>query len=260
MHISASEINWHYTIKGQGDPLLFLHGGLDTFANYEILLTELAENFRVIAVDRRGHGKTADTKAPFEYNSMAEELISFTQALDLPPFHIVGFSDGANLALHMASRMKDNVKSVIAISGNYSGVLGMSDNWIETVGALSADFVREHMPEVAEQYAELNPPPDFENFICKTQALWREDCVIEEDRLKKLQAPILIVGGDRDIVLPEQFLDMKKLIPNASLLLLPYCGHFVYQDFAWSKTSSSTVHLFKDFLMTHFDTHNTDFF
>lgn len=260
MHISAAGIDWNYTITGQGDPLLFLHGGLDTFANYETLLANLAKKFRVIAVDRRGHGKTADTTSPFDYNLMAEELISFTQALDLPPFHIVGFSDGANLGLHMASRLADNVKSVIAISGNYLGVVGMSDNWLATVEALSADYIREHMPEVAEQYAELSPAPDFENFVCKTQTLWRKECVIDEDRLINLQTPVLLVGGDRDIVLPEQFEQMKKLIPNASLLILPFCGHFVFQDFAWSNTSASTLPMFKDFLLTRFDTHNTDFF
>lgn len=259
MQISSAGINWYYTIEGQGDPLLFLHGGLDTCANYEILLADLAEKFRVIAVDRRGHGKTADTDAPFEYSIMAEELISFTQALDLSSFHIVGFSDGANVGLHMASRLGNKVKSVIAISGNYLGVLGMSDSWLETVEALSADFVREHMPEVAEQYAELNPSPDFENFINKTRALWKEPYVIDDSHLKGLQTPTLIVGGDRDIVLTEQFVNMKRLIPDASLLILPYCGHFVYQDFAWSTTTAASVRLFKDFLATRFASHNTDF-
>lgn len=260
MQISTDGINWFYTIKGQGEPLLFLHGGLDTCENYENLLAELAKDFRVIAVDRRGHGRTADTEAPFEYVLMAEELISFTQALDLPPFHIVGYSDGANLGLHMASRLPGTVMSLIVISGNYLGVSGMSQGWLETVEVLSADFVQEHMPEVVQQYAELNPAPMLESFICKTKELWSRDCVIDVQNLKALQTPTLVVGGDRDIVLPEQLVDMKKLIPDASLLMLPYCGHFVFQDFAWSNTAASAVDVFKDFLKTRFSAHNTDFF
>ena len=259
MQISTGEINWFYTTKGQGEPLLFLHGGLDTCENYEILLAELAKDFRVIAVDRRGHGRTADTDAPFEYALMAEELISFTQALDLPSFHIVGYSDGANLGLHMASRLPGRVKSLIAISGNYLGE-GMSDGWLETVGNLSADFVREHMPEVAQQYEELNPVPKFESFISKTKELWECMDIIKTERLQALQTPTLVVGGDRDIVLPEQLVDMKKLIPGASLLMLPYCGHFVFQDFAWSPTAASAVVMFKEFLTTRFSAHNADFF
>lgn len=260
MQISTAGINWYYTMEGQGEPLLFLHGGLDTCENYETLLAELAKDFRVIAVDRRGHGRTADTDAPFEYGLMAEELISFTQILDLPPFHIVGYSDGANLGLHMASRLPGKVKSLVAISGNYLGVSGMSQGWLETVEALSADFVQEHMPEVAQQYEELNPAPALESFINKTKKLWSRDCVIEVETLQVLQTPTLIVGGDRDIVLPEQLADMKKLIPNASLFMLPYCGHFVFQDFAWSNTAASAVDVFKDFLTTRFSGHNADFF
>ena len=260
MQISTAGIKWYYTIEGQGEPLLFLHGGLDTCENYETLRAELAKDFRVIAVDRRGHGRTADTDAPFEYALMAKELISFTQALDLPSFHIVGYSDGANLGLHMASRLPGKVKSLIAISGNYLGVSGMSQGWLETVEVLSADFVQEHMPEVAQQYADLNPAPVLESFINKTKELWSRDCVINVEILQTLQTPTLVVGGDRDIVLPEQLVDMKNLIPDASLLMLPYCGHFVFQDVAWGDTAASAVAVFKEFLTTRFSAHNADFF
>ncbi|MCB6543187.1 hypothetical protein LI168_13870, partial [Desulfovibrio desulfuricans] len=93
-----------------------------------------------------------------------------------------------------------------------------------------------------------------------TKELWSRDCVVEVEILQALQTPTLIVGGDRDIVLPEQLVDMKKLIPGASLLMLPYCGHFVFQDFAWSNTAASSVAVFKDFLTTRFSAHNADFF
>ena len=136
----------------------------------------------------------------------------------------------------------------------------MSQGWLETVEALSADFVQEHMPEVAQQYEELNPAPALESFISKTKELWSRDCVIGVETLQALQTPTLIVGGDRDIVLPEQLVDMKRLIPDASLLMLPYCGHFVFQDFAWSSTAASAVDMFKAFLTTRFSAHNADFF
>ena len=172
MQISTGEINWFYTTKGQGEPLLFLHGGLNTCENYETLLAELANGLpRYRCLTDAGTAEQRTRKRLFEYALMAEELISFTQALDLPPFHIVGYSDGANLGLHMASRLPGKAKSLIAISGNYLGVSGMSQGWLETVEALSADFVQEHMPEVVQQYAELNPAPMLESFINKTKEL-----------------------------------------------------------------------------------------
>lgn len=259
MRITAMEIDWFYTTQGQGEPLLFLHGGFDASANYETFLAELARDFRVTAVDRRGHGRTADTDAPFEYGLMADELAAFARALDLPPFHVVGYSDGANIGLHLAGRFPEAVKSCIAISGNHKGQTGMSGGWLEMVDALSVDFVREHMPQVLEQYAELNPSPAPEAFIAKTKALWSGESVICREALQALRVPTLIVGGDRDVVLPEQLAEMKALIPGASLLVLPYCGHFVFQDFAWSPTAAYAAHLFRDFLTTRFAGHNTDF-
>lgn len=252
-------INWFYTTQGRGEPVLFLHGGLDTCANYTKFLTELSDGFRVIAVDRRGHGRTADTDAPFDYDLMAQELVAFARKLNLVSFHVIGFSDGANIGLHMASGFPEMVKSLIAISGNYRGSSGMSRGCLEMFGALSVDFVQERMPQVLEQYTELSPNPAPETFIAKTKKLWSQESIINKEQLTMLQVPTLIVGGDRDMVLPEQFVEMKALIPNASLLLLPYCGHFVFQDFVWSSTAVSAVQLFKEFLTTRFADHNTDF-
>lgn len=259
MYISDSGINWFYTEEGQGEPVLFLHGGFDTCANYTSLLAELTDGFRVIAVDRRGHGKTADTDAPFDYALMTEELVSFARKLGLPSFHVIGYSDGANIGLHMASRFPEMVKSLIAISGNYKGTSGMSEGCLEMFNALSVDFVQEHMPEVLEQYTELNPHPTPESFIAKTKKLWRQEIAISREILAAIQVPTLLAGGDRDMVLPEQFLEMKAMIPDASLLMLPYCGHFVFQDFAWSSTAASAVLLFKEFMATRFSGHNKDF-
>lgn len=259
MHITSTGIHWFYTMEGQGESVLFLHGGFDACANYTNLLAELTDDFRVIAVDRRGHGRTADTDTPFDYGVMAEELLAFTRELKLPPFHIIGYSDGANIGLHMASRSPETVKSLISISGNYKRLSGMSEGWLEVIATLSVDLVREHMAEAAKQYAELNPNPALETFIAKTKALWSRESVIECERLRALRVPTLIVGGDRDIVLPEQLVEMRGLIPNASLLLLPYCGHFIFQDFAWSPTASSATQMFKNFLRTRFAEHNTDF-
>lgn len=259
MQMTTAGINLFYTMQGQGEPVLFLHGGLDTCANYTSLLAELADGFRVIAVDRRGHGRTEDTDAPFDYALMAEELAAFARGLDLPSFHVVGYSDGANIGLHMASRFPEMVKSLVAISGNYKGSSGMSDGCLAMFDALSVDFVQAHMPEVLLQYAELNPNPRPESFIAKTKTLWKQESVISPELLAGLQVPVLLAGGDRDMVLPEQLLAMKALIPEASLLMLPYCGHFVFQDFAWSSTAVSAVRLFKEFMSTRFAEHNTDF-
>ncbi|EHM5264040.1 alpha/beta hydrolase [Salmonella enterica] len=259
MRIVTEGINWYYTITGQGETVLFLHGGLDTCINYTRLLAELADGFRVIAVDRRGHGRTADTDAPFDYALMARELAVFLREMALPPVHIIGCSDGANIGLHMAGCFPEQVKSLIAVSGNYKGRSGMSDGCLALFDALSVAFVQENMPDILKQYSELNPAPVPETYISKTKHMWNQEIVISRECLAGIRVPVLIVGGDRDMVLPEQLLEMKTLIPDASLMVLPYSGHYILQDFAWSSTASSTVQLFREFMTTRFSEHNTIF-
>ncbi|EBZ7840147.1 alpha/beta hydrolase [Salmonella enterica subsp. enterica serovar Newport] len=259
MRLMTEGINWFYTLTGQGEPVLFLHGGLDTCVNYTHLLKELADGFSVIAVDRRGHGRTADTDAPFDCALMARELAAFLRELNLPPVHIIGCSDGANIGLYMAGCFPEQVKSLIAVSGNYKGRSCMSDGCLAMFDALSVEFVQETMPDILRQYSELNPAPTPESYIAKTKQMWNQEIVISRECLAGIRVPVLIVGGDRDMVLPEQLLEMKSLIPDASLLILPYSGHYIFQDFAWSSTTVSAVQLFREFITTRFSGNNAIF-
>lgn len=239
---------WFYSVEGQGDTVLFLHGGLDASANYTRLIADLAGSFRVVAVDRRGHGRSTDTDAPYDYALMAEEVYEFTRALGIEKFHIAGYSDGANLGFHLASDHPEAVKSLVAISGNYTGYANMSPQWLTMLPSLSEDFAREHMAKAVEQYTALNPRPDFSTFIAKTRAIWTEEIVIAPEKLAAIRAATLLICGDRDIMLPEQAIAMRALIPNASLLMLPDTGHTIFQDFAYKTPAVAAVPIIKEFI------------
>ncbi|MDR3074171.1 MAG: alpha/beta hydrolase [Deltaproteobacteria bacterium] len=241
MTIHVRGADWHYTLKGDGEPVLFLHGGLDAAVNHSRLTDGLAEHFRVVAVDRRGHGGSTDTDAPFDFSLMAEEVLEFTRKLALPPFHLVGYSDGANIGFHLASDHPEAVKSFVALSGNYKGLSGMSPKWLAMIPRLSPAYAREHMPQVMEQYAALNPAPDPESYILKTRDLWLQDTVVSVEKLAAIRAKTLLIAGDRDIVLPEQTLAMYALIPNAALMILPWCNHFIFPDFAWGLAAETAL-------------------
>src|SRR5689334_2571566 len=97
-----------YDVRGTGDEsVLLLHGGL---SNSDVLLegigVSLAGSRRVIAFDRRGHGRTADTPADFHYESMVDETIAVIEHLG-GPVHIVGWSDGGIVGLLLAIRRPD---------------------------------------------------------------------------------------------------------------------------------------------------------
>ena len=76
------------------------------------------KRFALAAFDRRGHGRTADTDAPFSYDDMADETIAFLELLERRVY-LVGHSDGANVALLVALRRPDLVHRVVLVGANY---------------------------------------------------------------------------------------------------------------------------------------------
>ncbi len=110
IHRVAGHSTWIYD-SGEGEPtIVILHGGL---SNSDELLDAIGppigENHRVVAFDRRGHGRTADTEAPFHYDDMATETIAVLDQLIDGPAVLVGWSDGGIIAL--LSRCADPISS-----------------------------------------------------------------------------------------------------------------------------------------------------
>ncbi|MCX5986456.1 MAG: alpha/beta hydrolase [Chloroflexi bacterium] len=100
------------------EPLLLLHGGLTSTAHMLQVGNFLDPKYRVSAFDRRGHGRTADSAEPFHYDTMADETIAVLEAIG-GPSHIVGWSDGGNIGLIVASRRPDLVKRLVVIGSNF---------------------------------------------------------------------------------------------------------------------------------------------
>jgi pimeloyl-ACP methyl ester carboxylesterase len=94
----------YYEISGQGPSLLLLHGGLSSSAGFEQIVPALAQHFRVLAVDRVGHGRSTDNGKPFVYSTMADEMKALLDHLGIFSTSVLGWSDGGVVGYQMASR------------------------------------------------------------------------------------------------------------------------------------------------------------
>ena len=115
--------------RGSGPAtILLLHGGA---SNSDLLLdaigATLAERYRLVAFDRRGHGYTADTPAPFHYEDMAAETIGVLESVVGQRAHLVGWSDGGIIGLFVALRRPDLVDRMVLIGANshFNGFAGL---------------------------------------------------------------------------------------------------------------------------------------
>jgi pimeloyl-ACP methyl ester carboxylesterase len=132
-YADAGDLSVWYTDQGQGPPLILLHGGLGTGAMWsERVLADLAREYRVLAPDSRGHGRTANPAGTLRYEQMADDVAAFAAALGLDRPVVLGYSDGAQIALELGLRHPVFARALV-IGGV---VTGPSEAYLRMVGEL----------------------------------------------------------------------------------------------------------------------------
>lgn len=215
---------WYQPAKGDGKSVLLLHGGLsNTDSMWRSIGPGLRRHFSVTGFDRRGHGRTADTDAPFSFESMADEAIAYLEFLGRRS-HVVGHSDGANVALAVARRRPDLVRRVVAIGANYHhhGLMVM-----EPFTPESASF-----PEFAEGYGALAPegPAHAAAVVEKSRHLVENEPRWTTKHLASITRPVLVMAGDDDVTTFRHLTTMYEALPNAELAVIPGTSHGVLRE------------------------------
>lgn len=114
------DIKHYYIEQGRGEALILLHGNGESCEYFKNQLPEFSAEYHVYAVDTRGHGKTPRGRAPFTIAQFAEDLKCFMDGHDIPRAHILGFSDGGNIALNFALKYPERVDRLILNGANLS--------------------------------------------------------------------------------------------------------------------------------------------
>jgi pimeloyl-ACP methyl ester carboxylesterase len=99
---------------GEGDPLVLIHGGWTDHSTWSRLVAPLTESFRVIRYDRRGHSRSERGAGHPTRRRHEDDLAAIIERLDCAPANLAGTSYGAVMALALAGRRPDLVRSVVA--------------------------------------------------------------------------------------------------------------------------------------------------
>ena len=206
----------------RGEPLVILHGGLShSEKTKKYLLSAVKRNFKVFAYDRTGHGRTANQKGSFHFNFQTKELIAFLEDVVKEPAHLIGISDGANIALMAAIARPELIRSVVSIGGN------------TTASQIRMKFGK---PEVsAESQAEHDRiSPDHPSELIKKVAtafkVWKSEPSIAITKLAKIKCPVLVLAGDDDVISAKESEKIYQAIANARLAIVPGASHAVIKE------------------------------
>ena len=207
------DITHHYIEKGKGFPLILLHGNGEDCSYFEHQIEPFAQHFRVIAIDTRGHGQTPRGDAPFTIRQFAEDLLVFMDEHSIAKAHILGFSDGGNIAMIFALAHPERVEKLILNGANLdaSGVKRKIQIPIE-IGYRIASLFAKRSPK-----ARLN---------AEMLGLMVNDPNVKPDELSQIQSPTLVLAGNNDMIKDSHTRLIAKSIPNSELAIIPG-SHFV---------------------------------
>jgi pimeloyl-ACP methyl ester carboxylesterase len=208
--------------RGSGEEtVLLLHGGLsDSSLLLDSMGDALAESRRVVAFDRRGHGRTADTADPFHYDDMATETIGVLETVVGGPAHLIGWSDGGIVALLVALRRPDLVGKLVPIGANFHH---------DGLAPISLDPHSPVVAMIAQAYGERSPDglDHFPVVLGKAMALFASEPTLTTDDLAGIAAPTLVLSGDDDGVRLDHTCAMFLALPAGQLAVVPGSSHAV---------------------------------
>lgn len=231
---TVNGIEIFYIDHGEGDPLVMLHGGTATaLGNWSPYISTLSQEFRVIAPDCRGHGRTRNPIGEWSFDLMAEDTAALITDLGLKKPSICGWSSGGLIALELAMRYPDLASAYIV-----GGVMkDFSDSYLQSLrewgfespGEVNIDQMQRVAPEYVEMIQEFHSPQGSEywkELIRGISTMWLTPLNYTEEDFRKISATMLILIGDRDQYIPvEDAVAMYRLIPDAELAVVPNADH-----------------------------------
>lgn len=229
-HVNGLDI--YYEIHGSAHgqpPLVLLHGGDPTIeTSFAKILPELARHRQVIAFEQAGHGRTPDRPdQPFSFEQSADDAAALMERLGIARADFYGYSNGGTIALQIAIRHPKLVRKLVVQSANFRRD-GMEPWFWE---AMRHAKITDMPAEFRDAYLRTAPHPEqLQSYFEKSTKRMLEFKDIPSEAIRSIDAPTLVMIGDRDVIRPEHALEMYRLLPHAQLAVLPDSDHMKMSD------------------------------
>jgi pimeloyl-ACP methyl ester carboxylesterase len=248
LKVNGIELYWEETGPENGEPLLWLHGGMGCGADWKHIFKDPPAGYRLIAPDLRGHGRTLNPATPshpsgeFTFRQCARDVRALLDHLKIPRIKAIGLSGGGIVLLHMATADPSSIESMVLVSA--------PPYFPAQCRAIQRQFSEAMLgeAEMARMRAcHVHGEPQIQQLFSYVRSMGEtyDDVNFTPPYLAAITAETLIVFGDRDPLYPVSLaFEMKRDIPRSYLWVEPNGGHGpVFGDAAPQFASTSLAFL-----------------
>ncbi len=210
-----------YAAYGSGAPVILLHGGMGNSGNWGYQVPALVTaGYRAIVIDSRGHGRSTRDARPYKYERMAGDVLAVMDTLNLERVALVGWSDGAVIALLLAVQVPARVAGVFYFACN-----------MDPSGVFEFEFtpvIGRCLSRHQQDYAQLSATPDqFDAFSEAVGLMQRTEPNYSAAELTRIGVPFAIVHSEHDEFIKREHAEyLARSLPKAEFVYLPGVSHF----------------------------------
>jgi pimeloyl-ACP methyl ester carboxylesterase len=243
-NVEVDRLSIKYEVQGEGEPLLLIPYLSADHACYAFQLPAYTEHFSCIAVDLPGSGDSDKPAGPYSTDGYADQLAGFLGAMGVEQAHVAGVSLGATVAMQLAARYPDRVRSLSLHSGWHASdayLTTVVEQWRTMASTLPtvADVVIQGIfpwcftpemyvqrPEVVDALVDFmrsRPAQPVEAFLAQTDGVLAHDA---SGALSEIDVPTLITFGARDLVCSTRFAEpLQSGIAGSELVVFDHLSH-----------------------------------
>jgi 3-oxoadipate enol-lactonase len=233
----------HYEDYGHGAPVLLVHGLGSSTRDWEYQIPLLAQHYRVIALDVRGHGRSDKPRGAYRIIDFAEDVTALIEHLQLPAVHLVGISMGGMIGFQIGVDHPELLRSLTIINSAPEVKAKSARDWLE-IGKRWTLSRLLSLETIAKALAKLLfPHPEQTELRRKIEERWPQndkpaylaslDAIIGwgvRERLKRITCPTLVIAADHDYTPVERKREYVAEMPNARLLIIENSRHATPMD------------------------------
>jgi pimeloyl-ACP methyl ester carboxylesterase len=245
----VSGVSLYYELHGSGEPLALVHGAWVDATAWRLVVPGLAENFRVLSYDRRGHSRSERPATQGSFDEDGDDLAALLEALDLAPAHVATNSGGGNIALRLATRRPDLFRSLSCHEPALWGLLEedpesqeMRQQVARSLEAVGRRIAQGDHEGAARQFVEevaFGPgawdnqlPPESRAVFVQNAPSFLDELQgpnalnIDEEALSRLKIPVRLTNGSESPPIFPRVIDrLVELIPRVTRETIEGAAH-----------------------------------